>query len=178
MHISWGNRHPIDDIAAHNGYGYATERIVTALRDLGHTVTWQDPTADVHFHFDQPHHLKIPRKGMYSVMYHPWESTKLLPPGRMTDGKDWLAAMNSCDEVWSPSPLISDWYTRYMGITRPVHVFEHGVDADIWKPKHREFSESFRFLLIDGSAARKGAKEAMQGLRMAFPRNMDVQLTI
>jgi glycosyltransferase involved in cell wall biosynthesis len=96
---------------------------------------------------------------MYTIMYHPWESTEV--------HEGWFDAMNRCDEVWSPSPLIAKWYKDFVGITKPIYVFEHGVDK-IWEPVERKFETPFKFLHVGGEAARKGVKEAMQARRIVF----------
>lgn len=180
MKISWGNHVTggLDFMSASNGYGYATERVVASLRRLGHEVESYSRDADIHFHFDQPHHLMVPKKDMFTVMYFPWESTNLIQKGQnLSGGVDWLEKMNSVDEVWTPSPMIADWMQRYMGITRPIYVFEHGVDK-IWTPKKRKVEGKFKFLHCGGEAARKGAVDTMKALRLAFPKNNDVELNM
>lgn len=168
MRISHGTR--IEEMSDKNGYGYATVNMIDSLTRLGYEVNQNDPTADVEIWFDQPHHWKF-SKGVYKIGYHPWESTQLLP------NKGWLENMNACDEIWTPSPIIADWYAKYMGIKPPVYVYEHGVDP-IWKPVKRPVDGTFKFLHVGGEAARKGATETMKALRMAFPREYDVQLTM
>jgi glycosyltransferase involved in cell wall biosynthesis len=123
--------------------------------------------ADVEIWFDQPHHWKIdPDK--YTIGYHPWESTKLRP--------GWVDKMNQCDEIWTPSPLIAEWYEAD-GIKVPIYVYEHGVDP-IWTPQHRPVEDKIRFLHIGGEALRKGALETMRAFRLAFPNRDDVELTL
>lgn len=174
MKISHGTR--IKNINDTNGYGYVTTKMIESLERLGHEVTRNDPTADVEIWFDQPHHWKF-SDGPYRIGYHPWESTQLLPPGRQTDGKDWQAAMNQCDEIWTPSPLIAQWYQKFMGITPPVYVYEHGVDP-IWTPHKRVVEDKFKFLHVGAEAARKGGTDVMKALRLAFPNNRDVELNL
>lgn len=166
--ISHGTR--IDEMSDKNGYGYATKNMLDSLRRLGYEVNPNDSTADVEIWFDQPHHWKF-STGPYRIGYHPWESTQLLRD------QGWLEAMNSCDEIWTPSPLIADWYKNLMGIKPPVYVYEHGVDP-IWKPKERKVDGTFKFLHIGGEAVRKGATEAMQAIRLGFPDNADVELNM
>lgn len=168
MKISWGCNVNLDDLSNHNGYGSATHQIVRSLRKLGYTVSSDDKDADVHFHFDQPHHFVPPRDDMYKIIYHPWESTKL--PRR------WVDIMNSVDEVWTPSPLIAKWYREFAGITVPIYVFEHGV-SPIWTPRKRAVDDRLRFLHVGGEASRKGLKETIQAFRLAFPSQDDVELT-
>lgn len=174
MKISHGTR--IYDMDDANGYGYATVNMLNSLQRLGYEVKPNDPTADVEIWFDQPHHWKF-SKGPYRIGYHPWESTQLLPPGKMTNHKNWAEAMNQCDEIWTPSPLIADWYARYMGITVPIYVYEHGVDP-IWKPTRRKVEDKFKFLHVGAQATRKGGIETMKALRKAFPNNKDIELNL
>lgn len=166
MRISHGTR--IADINVTNGYGYATDRMTDSLRRLGHTFNQNDVDAPVEMWFDQPHHWKW-RDNQYKVGYHPWESTKLKD--------DWVERMNKCDEIWTPSPIIADWY-REDGIKPPVYVYEHGVDK-IWQPKKREIGDGpFVFLHCGGEAARKRADRTMQAFRAAFPDRQDVKLVL
>lgn len=161
MKISHGTR--IDKIDDANGYGYATTQMLASLSRVGYAVNPNDKTADVEIWFDQPQHWDF-TPGLYKIGYHPWEST-LLQPG-------WADIMNQCDEIWTPSPIIAEWYTKYAGITVPVHVYEHGVDP-LWAPKKRKVEDKLRFLHVGAEASRKGSKEAMQAMRLAFPRHQD-----
>jgi hypothetical protein len=167
-------------MADHNGYGYATKMMLQSLSDLGYEVKPNDPTADVEIWFDQPHHWKF-SDGPYKIGYHPWESTRLFTARDKAGGYiDWPAKMNQCDEIWTPSPLIADWYKTRAGIEVPVHVYQHGVDP-IWKPIRRQRGNGrFRFLHVGADAARKGGKEAMQAFREGFGirRGVDVELNL
>lgn len=166
MKISHGTR--INSIEESNGYGYATVNMLDSLARLGYEVKANDPTADVEVWFDQPQHWKF-SKGVYKIGYHPWESTRLKP--------GWAEIMNECDEIWTPSPLIAEWYTKHAGIKVPVFVYEHGVDP-VWKPVDRKVEDKMRFLHVGGEAARKGSREVMRAFRMAFVKNTDVELDL
>lgn len=176
MRISNGSR--IGDLQEINGYGYATGNMLRSLARLGYEVNPNDATADVEIWFDQPQHWKF-SEGVYKIGYHPWESTKLLPVGKMSGYTDWLEIMNQCDEIWTPSPLIADWYRRFAGIRVPVYVYEHGVDP-VWAPVRRSADRPFTFLHQGGEANRKGLKETLAAYRMAFGvrRGVDVLLTL
>lgn len=150
-----------------NGYGYATDRMIDSLTRLGHEVKQNDPTADVQIWFDQPHHWTW-NQGQYRVGYLPWESTKLKP--------GWAKAMNETDEIWTPSPLIAEWFAND-GIKVPIYVYEHGVDK-VWTPKPRAVDDKIRFLHVGAEAARKGGMEVMTAFRTAFPHRTDVSLTL
>jgi glycosyltransferase involved in cell wall biosynthesis len=166
MKISQGIR--VKEIDEGNGYGYATGNMIRSLERLGHEVTRNDPSADVEIWFDQPQHWKF-SKGPYRIGYHPWESTLLRD--------DWADIMNQCDEIWTPSPIIADWYVRYSGIKVPVYVYEHGVDPE-WTPVDRKVTERFKFLHVGAEAARKGGKETMRAFREEFANNKDVELNM
>lgn len=170
MKISHGSQ--FEEVSEYNGYGYATANMIASLERLGHEVTLNDPSADVEIWFDQPEHWKF-SKGPYRIGYHPWESTQLLKSRK----PDWYEQMNQCDEIWTPSPLIAQWYKDYMNIKPPVYVYEHGVDP-VWKPKKRAVDGTFKFLHCGGEAQRKGSKETMQCFRLAFDKNDDVHMTM
>ena len=180
MRISHGTR--INEINDTNGYGYATDRMISSLNTLGHEILQNDPTAPVQMWFDQPHHWKWDEdkvtysspttfKGthQYRIGYHPWESTKLKD--------DWVQRMNECDEIWTPSPLIAEWYAED-GVKPPIFVYEHGVDP-IWTPKKRKIGDGpIVFLHCGGEAARKRADRTMEAFRRAFADRKDVKLVM
>lgn len=168
MKISFNTPLAASKIRNHDGYGYGTERILASLRNLGYEVTENDASADVGFVFNQPQHAKY-YGNQYRIILHPWESTLLMP--------DWPGIMNDCDEVWSPSPLISAWYQEYNGIVKPVYTYEHGIDS-VWAPKPREINGPIRFLHVGGEAYRKGLPETLKAFRAAFQGNPDVRLTV
>lgn len=162
MKISFGTR--LGEFWEGNGYGYATRMIMNSLSRLGYDWSENDKSADVEIWFDQPEFWNF-SEGPYKIGYHPWEST-ILPPG-------WADIMNQCDEIWTPSPVVADWYTRYSGIEVPVYVFEHGVSTNIWKPVERKVEDKFKFLHVGAEAVRKGMKETLEGFRGAFPASQD-----
>jgi len=149
-----------------NGYGYATVNMYDSLRRIGYEVTPNDKNADVEIWFDQPHHWTW-SDGPYRVGYHPWESTEINPA--------WLKAMKNCDEVWTPSPIIANWY-RDWGLPQ-VHVYEHGV-TDNWSIQSRKVVDRIRFLHVGGEAVRKGADVTLDAFRLAFQGRDDVELTL
>lgn len=169
MKLSLGTRgKKLSSIRAHNGYGYATDCMIASLQRLGYDIEANEPGADVEIWFDQPQHWVF-QKGVYKIGYLPWESTRLLP--------GWLEQMNKCDEIWTPSPIIADWFTRYAGVSRPVYVYEHGVDH-AWRPVRREPTSTIKFLHVGSEATRKGGWETVRAFRQAFPNRDDVSLTM
>lgn len=170
MRISFATPKSSKKIGGHNGYGYATLCILKSLQELGYEVNDNDRTADVEFAFNQPLAWEFKSDTSYKIGYHPWESTLLL------DG--WADIMNKCDEIWTPSPVTADWYTRYSGIKVPVYVFEHGVEHD-WEPVKREPEHTIKFLHVGGEATRKGGWDMPAMFRIAFNGYRDdVTLTL
>lgn len=159
MKISFNTPIAADRIRNNDGYGYGTERILASLRNLGYEVTENDASADVGFVFNQPQHAKY-FGNQYRIILHPWESTLMMP--------DWPGIMNECDEVWSPSPLIGEWYQKYNNIVKPVFTYEHGIDS-VWAPKLRPVKDTIKFLHVGGEAVRKGLEETIIAFKKAFP---------
>ena len=166
MKISHGTKYKKWDSA--NGYGYASDNVFKSLRSLGYEVSQNDPEADVQVWFDQPQHWKW-NDNQYRIGYHPWESTKLK--------HGWRLKMNQCDEIWTPSPLTAKWY-REFGVRKPIYVYPHGVDHEVWYPKKRELNGKMRFLHVGGEALRKGLDVTIPAFRAAFPNNEDVELVL
>jgi len=150
MRISF-NQTSSDKVATHNGYGYAAQMCKQSLVDLGHEVSWRDETADVEINFIQPDHWYW--SGVdYRIGYVPWESTELFT--------GWVDKMNEVDEVWTPSPVIAQWYVD-AGVTKPVKIYEHGVEA-LWTPIQRSTDDRFRVLHHGAEALRKGGNETIR----------------
>ena len=134
-----------------NGYSNAGYGMVTALSELGYEVPFRDPSSPVEIAFCQPIWTEWSNPDAYHIQYTPWESTEL-PDG-------WLEAFNQADEVWTPSPLIADWY-RAAGVVVPIKVYEHGIDHS-WSPSKEPVKTSRFTYLHHGTAPRKGAQDAV-----------------
>ena len=148
MEISF-NTHA-SNLTLGNGYGVAGYGMLTSLKELGHEVPFRSTTAPVEIAFCQPEWVTWSNPDAYHIQYTPWESTEL-PEG-------WLDHFNNnCDEVWTPSPLIAEWY-RQAGVNKPVKVYQHGVDH-VWSPRQNPVETSrFTFLHTGEPAPRKGGQ--------------------
>jgi glycosyltransferase involved in cell wall biosynthesis len=166
LKINWANHIPLDKISDWNGFGYATNRILNSLGNLGYEVGVEN--ADVNIWFDQPHWINW-TPGQYRIAYFPWESTKLMP--------EWYPILNSADEVWTTSDLIARWLRADAGITPPVYVFEHGVDK-VWTPMRREVDDKIKFLHLGFESARKYGPQTLNLFRKAFADDHRVSLTM
>ena len=90
---------------------------------------------------------------------------------------DWPGIMNDCDEVWSPSPLIGEWYQKYNGIVKPVYTYEHGIDPE-WAVRERKVEDKMKFLHVGGEAFRKDMPKTIKAFRTAFGKRDDVELLL
>lgn len=159
----------VGNLNLNNGYGIAGYNMCLALKELGHEVPFCDSSALVEIAFCQPDYSDWSNDDALHIQYTPWESTEL-PPG-------WLDAFNeNCDEVWTPSPLIAQWYSD-AGVEKPIYVYEHGIDH-MWSPKRRRRGSKLKFLHLGEPAPRKGGQMAMEAFRTAFGDRTDVHLTI
>lgn len=157
-----------ETIKGTNGYGYATKCMLKSWDSLGFDYGINEPNSDVGIVFDQPQHAHF-YDGQYKILFHPWEST-LLQPG-------WAEKMNECDEIWTPSPLIADWYRSTGGVKVPVYVYEHGIEHE-WRPVRREPESKIKFLHVGAEATRKGGWDTVKAFRQAFGPRQDVSLTM
>ena len=142
--------------------------MVTSLQKLGHKVPYADANAPVEIYFSQPTWFDWTNPDAYHIAFTPWESSEL-PEG-------WLEPLNEADEVWTPSPLIAQWY-KEAGVVKPIYVYEHGIN-DMWTPKKRNKNSRIKFLFIGDPAVRKNGQIAFEAFREAFGDRDDVRLTI
>lgn len=149
------------------GYGEAGYNICKSLVALGHRVPFDSPDAPVQLSFVQPEYYGF-YDHQYKIGYTPWESTKL--------PEFWLEHMEQCDEVWTTSPWCAEVF-RNEGVTKPLFVYEHGVDK-IWTPQKRHRRDKLKFLHVGEPAPRKAAQTVLNVFREAFGDSKDVHLTI
>lgn len=152
MRISF-NQTSSENVKDSNGYGYAAKMCKQSLNELGHEVNWRDGTADVEINFIQPEHWHW--TGPYRIAYLPWESTLL------KDG--WVDSLNEVDEVWTPSPVIAQWFVD-AGVKKDVRVYEHGVEG-LWTPRQRTGEGTFKVLHHGAEALRKGGNETIRAFQ-------------
>lgn len=145
------------------GYGYAGLNVVRSLQKLGHTVPFHNYSAPVQINFTPPHFYPNKVPGQYFIGYTPWESTELKP--------GWLEKMNVCDEIWTPSPLIAEWF-KDAGVTPPIYIYEHGVSKQ-WTPVERELKPNRPLKLLNhgAEASRKCGQIVLDAYLDVFGRN-------
>jgi len=159
---------PEDSMIRSTGFGNAGYRLTRALQDLGHDVPFRDPTASVEINWAHPSNWIWSSKDSYKIGYTPWESS-VVPP-------KWLPYMKSVDELWTTSPLMARWINDATGIE--AKVLQHGIDADLWRPRRRLAGDKVKFLHIGEPAPRKGGAMAIEAFRNVFGSGEEVSLTI
>lgn len=167
MKISFNsNKNSFENLDPNHGFGNAAIHIITSLRKMGHTVHFNDPTADVGFVFNHPSDGKF-YPNQYNILYFPWESTAVR--------RGWEKVMDSVDELWTPSPWCAGVFSTIT--STPIYVYEHGVDHK-WKRKLRGGRDKVKFFHQGAEAARKNGWEVVSAFRRAFPAQNDVELTL
>lgn len=160
--------HDQNQLVTH-GYGQATYQMVRSLQRLGHTVTHEDPTAQVEMNFSQPFLWRWFSPDSYKIGMAAWESTTI--PG------NWKAGLRTCDELWTPSQLIAKWFADE---GYPARVYEHGVDGSVWSPRLRKakIDRPIKLLHIGEPAPRKGGQLVYDTFRELYGNSQEVSLTI
>lgn len=157
------------NITLSNGYGIAGFNLISSIQRIGHKVPFADPTAPVEIAFCQPDFSSWSNPDAYHIQYTPWESTEIRP--------GWIEAFNeTCDEVWTTSSMIAQWY-KEAGVIKPIYVYEHGVES-IWTPKRRRRNDRLNILHVGEPADRKGGSDAVEVFHEVFGNRTDVHLTI
>lgn len=153
-----------------NGYGLAGYNMVFSLSELGHEVLFRERDAEVEIAFCQPEWAMWSNPDAYHIQYTPWEST-VLPDG-------WLDYFNQADELWTPSPVIAEWY-RDAGVTSEVKVYEHGIDHR-WSPGEpkSKIDGKFVFLHHGSPAPRKGAQDAVNAFLELYDGDPNMLLVL
>jgi glycosyltransferase involved in cell wall biosynthesis len=165
MHISLSI--PAEFTVTNHGYGVISQQIVASLQRLGHRVTFRDPTAPVELCIGQPYHWIWSSRDSHKIGLVAWESTVI--PDK------WKKRIGSCDELWTPSPVIAEWFEAE---GYPAKVYEHGVDAEMWRPKLRNRYDSVKFLHIGEPAPRKGGQMVYDAFTELFGSDPSARLTI
>lgn len=150
------------------GYGVAGQQIVNALQKLGHTTPFNHSEAAVQINFTQPVYYQF-WENQYVIGYTPWESTGL--------EDNWNNLMNKCDEVWTTSDWCAEVF-RQNGVTKPLYVYEHGIDHD-WSPWRRKSKPKvLKFLHHGEPALRKCGQMAFNAFEELFGNDPRYSMTI
>ena len=82
---------------------------------------------------------------------------------------------NKADFLLTPSKL-SKQRMQNLGVTKPIFVFPHGIDPEIFQYKERPKSDKFKFLYVGECTDRKGIFHLLVAFKELFGMNPNVEL--
>jgi glycosyltransferase involved in cell wall biosynthesis len=153
------------------GYAYAYDEIKRYfelyLKELGVKLELNTPKSNAQLYFGSPNGFFYPHQ--YKIQMTQWEST-MVPP-------HWKEHAKNYDEWWTANEFGRQAFINSGVPEEKLHVFEHGVDPNIWTPKLRGQNDVIRFLHIDSGSPRKRADIAKEAFKKAFGNNLDYEIT-
>ncbi|HSV73683.1 MAG TPA: tetratricopeptide repeat protein [Chthonomonadales bacterium] len=143
-----------------------------ALRGLSERIN-AAPSADVWVRHGWPPDFARPACRAF-VVSQPWEYGAL--------PVDWLAGLQTVDEVWAPSRHVRDSYIRSGVDPERVAIVPNGVNTYRFRPgvvpMKLPTSRSFVFLFVGGTIRRKGIDVLLDAYGRAFRASDDVALVL
>ena len=91
--------------------------------------------------------------------------------------KSWIEILNKAEEILVPSSwLVESW--KEQGVKRPIHVYGHGVDPEVFFPLERPDRETYTFLHYGRLSLRKGTDLVYRAFVEEFSHGEDVRLVL
>ena len=154
------------------GYAYTYQEIEKGMRNYSFdgdkmNLTINSPMAQVQMYYGSPDGYFYDHQ--YKIQMTQWEST-LVPP-------HWVNHAQRYDEWWTANQFGADAFINTGVPAEKIHIFEHGVDADTWKPKKRKRGDIVRFLHVDSGSPRKRGDFALDAFKAAFGNDMRYEFT-
>lgn len=153
------------------GYAYAYNEIKKYfeiyLKELDVKLELNTPKSNAQLYFGSPHGFFYPHQ--YKIQMTQWEST-MVPP-------HWKEHAKEYNEWWTANEFGKQAFINAGVPAEKMHVFEHGVDFNVWTPKLRGQNDVIRFLHIDSGSPRKRADIAKEAFQKAFGNSLDYELT-
>ncbi len=85
--------------------------------------------------------------------------------------------INKADYILTPSKFSKDNMEK-LGVNKPIYVFPHGVDPNLFCFRRLEKGDRFRFLYVGECSDRKGIFQLLESFLELFKDNMQVELHI
>lgn len=85
--------------------------------------------------------------------------------------------INNLDFILTPSTKSKNWMIN-LGVKKPIFVFPHGVDPEIFKYKERTIGDKLKFLYVGECSDRKGIFQLLNAFTYLFKDKLDVELHI
>lgn len=155
------------------GYAYAYQEIEKHLRGYSYNgenlqVDINNPKCKTQLYFGSPPGYFSPHQ--YKIQMTQWEST-LVPPS-------WVGHANDYNEWWTANQFGAQAFINSGVPAEKIHVYEHGVDHNLWTRHKRGQNGTIRFLHVDSSSPRKRGDMVLKAFREAFGDNLDYELTL
>ena len=114
---------------------------------------------------------------MYPVLY-PYK-TKVIYTGVDTTGgiPNFAQNANNADFILTPSNKSKERMEN-LGVTKPIFVFPHGIDPNVFTYKERKITDKFKFLYVGECSDRKGIFQLLDAFVHLFKNNPNVELHI
>lgn len=106
-------------------------------------------------------------------------STKVIYTGVDTTGgiPNFAENCNKVDFLLTPSNISKERMEK-LGVKKPIYVFPHGIDSDIFKFKPRKETDVFKFLYVGECSDRKGIFQLLNAFIHLFSGYSNVELHI
>jgi glycosyltransferase involved in cell wall biosynthesis len=161
----------------HYGYGKSFIEIQKAFRNYSFEkqklrVDWNSSRSKIQMYYG-PHPIESAHHpGQYRVHMSQHESTMIFP-------HKVEAYSNGCEEVWTAN----DWGAQAMinsGVPQDrVHVYEHGIDPELYLPFLRGKNKKIRFLHIDSGSPRKRSDLVEKAFNKIYSKHKNnIELTL
>jgi glycosyltransferase involved in cell wall biosynthesis len=160
-------------IHSNYGYSYTYGEIEKHLRNYSYNeenlkLDLNSPKSKIQLYYGTPDGFFYPHQ--YKIHMTQWEST-LIPPNWVEHGKKY-------DEWWTANKFGADAFINSGVPEEKVHIFEHGVDANVWTPKLRGQNKKIRFLHVDSGSPRKRVDVVLKAFKKVFGDDPNYELTL
>lgn len=161
----------------HYGYGKSFVEIQKAFRNYTYNgkklfVEYNSARSNVQMYYGPDPVEWAHHKGQYRIHMSQHESTMIVPHKARAYTVD-------CEEVWTANP----WGAQAMinsGVPENrIHVYEHGIDPDMYYPFLRGQKDRIRFIHIDSSSPRKRSDLVEKAFNVLYQKYGDqIELTL
>lgn len=161
----------------HYGYGKSFAEIQKAFRNYTYNderlfVDYNAARTRVQMYYGPDPVQSAHHKGQYRIHMSQHESTMVVPHKARAYNLD-------CEEVWTANP----WGAQSMvnsGVPEDkIHVYEHGIDPNMYSPVLRGNNEKIRFLHIDSGSPRKRSDLVEKAFESIYEKHKDkIELTL
>ena len=136
---------------------------------LIHELISKPNNTDIGIMFSYPDMIKELNEFKTKVIYTGVDTTGGIP--------NFAENINNADFILTPS-TISKERMEFLGVKKPIFVFPHGIDPEVFKYSERIKSNVFKFLYVGECSDRKGIFQLLDAFIYEFKNNENVELHI